>query len=130
LDIGPLSKGHSLIIPKCMYAPFLQLHPVLYGGTHDRYGIDHSEKLDGVPDEYLADTLPLAKKIAIALGAENYNVLQNNGAIAHQVVKHVHFHVIPKPSASDDDGLVIGWPAKDANKDELKAFWEQLKGKL
>jgi diadenosine tetraphosphate (Ap4A) HIT family hydrolase len=113
-----------------MYAPFLQLHPVLYGGTHDRYGIDHSEKLDGVPDEYLADTLPLAKKIAIALGAENYNVLQNNGAIAHQVVKHVHFHVIPKPSASDDDGLVIGWPAKDANKDELKAFWEQLKGKL
>lgn len=83
-----------------------------------------------MPDEYLADTLPLAKKIAIALGAENYNLLQNNGAIAHQVVNHVHFHVIPKPSASDNDGLVIGWPAKDANKDELKTFWEDLKGKL
>jgi len=46
------------------------------------------------------------------------------------VVKHVHFHVIPKPSASDDEGLVIGWPTKEANKDELKTFWEELKGKL
>jgi diadenosine tetraphosphate (Ap4A) HIT family hydrolase len=98
--------------------------------TDTRYNIDHSEKLDGLPDEYLTDTLPLAKKIAVALGAENYNILQNNGAIAHQVVNHVHFHVIPKPHASDDEGLVIGWPAKDVNKDELKAFWEQLKGKL
>jgi diadenosine tetraphosphate (Ap4A) HIT family hydrolase len=45
-------------------------------------------------------------------------------------VNHVHFHVIPKPRASDDEGLVIGWPMKEVNKDELKAFWEQLKGKL
>lgn len=29
-----------------------------------------------MPDEYLADALPIAKKIALALGAENYNVLQ------------------------------------------------------
>ena len=95
-----------------------------------KYDIDHSEKLDGLPDEYLADTLPLAKKIAVALAAEDYNILQNNGAIAHQVVNHVHFHVIPKPSASDDEGLVIGWPAKETNMDELKALFEQLKGKL
>jgi len=69
--------------------------------------VDHAEKLHEVPDEYLADALPLLKKIAIAHGAENYNVLQvravcirsttpslticdpgpgkNNGRIAHQV---------------------------------------------
>ena len=29
--------------------------------------------------------MPVAKKIAVALGAENYNILQNNGRIAHQV---------------------------------------------
>jgi hypothetical protein len=29
-----------------------------------------------LPDEYLADALPVAKKIALALGVENYNVLQ------------------------------------------------------
>jgi histidine triad (HIT) family protein len=31
-----------------------------------------------------------------ATGATAYNVLQNNGAAAHQVVMHVHFHIIPK----------------------------------
>jgi diadenosine tetraphosphate (Ap4A) HIT family hydrolase len=111
-----------------MVDPLLRRHPWYSPDIISE--IDHSEKLDGVPDEYLADTLPLARKIAIALGTENYNILQNNGAIAHQVVKHVHFHVIPKPSASDSEGLVIGWPMKEANKDELKAFWEVLKGKL
>jgi diadenosine tetraphosphate (Ap4A) HIT family hydrolase len=28
--------------------------------------------------------MPIAKKIALAQGAENYNVLQNNGRLAHQ----------------------------------------------
>jgi hypothetical protein len=28
--------------------------------------------------------MPIAKKIAIATGATDYNILQNNGAIAHQ----------------------------------------------
>jgi len=46
---------------------------------------DHAEKMHGLPDEYLADAMPVAKKIAMALGVENYNILQNNGRIAHQV---------------------------------------------
>lgn len=29
-----------------------------------------------LPDENLADILPVAKKIALAVGAENYNILQ------------------------------------------------------
>jgi len=37
---------------------------------------------------------PVAKRLAIATGAENYNILQNNGRIAHQVVDHVHFHMV------------------------------------
>jgi hypothetical protein len=37
---------------------------------------------------------PVAKKIAKALGAKDYNLLQNNGRIAHQEVDHVHFHVV------------------------------------
>ncbi len=47
--------------------------------------LDHAEKLHMLPDEYLADAMPIAKKIAIAQGVENYNILQNNGRIAHQV---------------------------------------------
>ncbi|KAI0775556.1 HIT-like protein [Trametes elegans] len=107
LDIGPLSKGHALIIPKY-----------------------HAEKLHQVPDEYFADVLPAAKKIALALGAENYNLLQNNGRIAHQEVDHVHFHVIPKPAATDDEGLVVGWPAQKPSMDELKKLHEELVSKL
>lgn len=38
--------------------------------------VDHAEKLHELPDEYLADMLPIAKKIAVAQGVENYNVLQ------------------------------------------------------
>ncbi|KAG8760768.1 hypothetical protein FRC14_002064 [Serendipita sp. 396] len=107
LDINPLSKGHSLVIPK-------------YCG----------EKLVDIPDEFLADAMPVAKKIAVALGAENYNILQNNGKIAHQVVPHVHFHVIPKPSPSDQEGLVIGWPNKPADMEEIKTLLAELQTKL
>ncbi|KAL4247915.1 Histidine triad (HIT) protein [Abortiporus biennis] len=107
LDIGPLSKGHALIVPKY-----------------------HAEKLHQLPDEYLTDVLPIAKKIALALGCENYNVLQNNGRIAQQEVDHVHFHVIPKPSASDSEGLVIGWPTHKVPQDELKRLHEELLSKL
>jgi len=51
----------------------------------------HGEKLTDIPDDELAESLPVAKKIAAALGAENYNVLQNNGRLAHQEVDHVCF---------------------------------------
>lgn len=54
----------------------------------------HAEKLHQVPDAELAELLPVAKKIALAVGAEDYNILQNNGRIAHQVVDHVHVHMV------------------------------------
>ncbi|KAK2465276.1 hypothetical protein APHAL10511_002630 [Amanita phalloides] len=107
LDIGPLSRGHALVIPKY-----------------------HAEKLHELPENHLSDILPIAKKIAVAQNLENYNILQNNGTIAHQVVPHVHFHVIPKPTSSDEEGLVIGWPTQTVDKDELKRLQEELLGKL
>ncbi|KAG6902413.1 Adenosine 5'-monophosphoramidase [Termitomyces sp. Mi166 len=105
LDIGPLSKGHALIIPKY-----------------------HAAKLHELPDEHLTDILPIAKKIALAQGVADYNILQNNGRLAHQEVDHVHFHVIPKPD--DKQGLIVGWPAKQADKEELKKLTEELVSKL
>ncbi|KAG8926011.1 hypothetical protein FRC02_009273 [Tulasnella sp. 418] len=107
LDINPLAKGHSLIIPKY-----------------------HAAKAHEVPDEYLADILPIAKKVALAQNLSDYNILQNNGSIAHQVVMHVHFHVIPKPSDSDREGLVIGWPQQKVEMDELKALLDTIKSKI
>ena len=50
--------------------------------------------------------------------------------LSPQVVKHVHFHVIPKPSDSDKEGLVIGWPQQTLEKEELQKAYEELKSKL
>ncbi|KAL7619960.1 Adenosine 5'-monophosphoramidase [Parahypoxylon ruwenzoriense] len=105
LDINPLSKGHALVIPKF-----------------------HGAKLTDIPDEHLSEILPLAKKLAAATNATNFNVLQNNGRIAHQEVDHVHFHMIPKPN--EEQGLVVGWPQQKTDMGALKALFEELKPKV
>lgn len=99
------SHGHALVIPKY-----------------------HGEKLTDIPDEHLAELLPIASRIAKAAGAENFNILQNNGRIAHQVVDHVHVHMIPKPN--EQEGLGVGWPMKEGNKAELAKLQEELKAKM
>lgn len=105
LDIGPLSKGHSLIIPK-----------------------HHGAKLHDIPDDQLSEVLAVTKKIARAQNLQNYNILQNNGRIAHQEVDHVHFHLIPKPNESE--GLGVGWPSQPADKGELAKLLEEIKSKM
>ncbi|RCI07578.1 hypothetical protein L249_1680 [Ophiocordyceps polyrhachis-furcata BCC 54312] len=105
LDIGPLSRGHALVIPKY-----------------------HGPKLADIPDEHLTEVLPVLKKLVKATGASEYNILQNNGTLAHQQVNHVHFHMIPKPS--ENEGLGIVWPAKTEDMEELKAVCEDIKSKM
>ena len=90
LDVGPLSKGHTLLIPKEAKA------------TLDELSDDSAAALGRV--------LPrLCRAVMQATGATAYNVLQNNGVAAHQAVFHVHFHIIPK--LDDGSGLGIGWKA-------------------
>ncbi len=91
LDVGPLSRGHTLVIPKEAKATLGELS-------------DESAAAIG-------RVLPrLCRAVQKATGCEAYNVLQNNGALAHQAVFHVHFHIIPKPN--EDEGLGVDWPAK------------------
>jgi diadenosine tetraphosphate (Ap4A) HIT family hydrolase len=64
----------------------------------------------------------------VAQGVEDYNILQNNGRIAHQEVDHVHFHLIPKPN--ETEGLGIRWPTKQVDKGELQKLLEEIKSKM
>lgn len=87
LDIGPLSSGHTLVIPKERRA--------------------HLHELSDEQAAALGRVLPrIARAVMKVTGATAYNVLQNNGAEAHQAVFHVHFHIIPKLGES---GLGVGW---------------------
>jgi diadenosine tetraphosphate (Ap4A) HIT family hydrolase len=72
--------------------------------------------------------LSVTKKIAIAQDIQDYNILQNNGRIAHQMVDHVHFHLIPKPN--NKEGLSIDWPTKEADMSELSKLLEEIKSKM
>lgn len=66
LDIGPLAKGHSLVIPKCPFTLFL------FGTSLTGVVPDHGEKLTDIPDEDLLEVLKHCKAIAKAGGFENY----------------------------------------------------------
>lgn len=113
LDIQPTAEGHVLIIPK-----------------------HHGAKLHNIPDDYLSDLLPVVKKLTKVLKldendtpeGEGYNVLQNNGRIAHQEVDHVHFHLIPKRDRAT--GLGVGWPAQETDFEKLGKLHEGLKKAL
>jgi histidine triad (HIT) family protein len=90
LDVGPLAPGHTLVIPKERAA---KLH-----------------ELSAESAAAIGRVLPrLCRALVAATGVEDYNVLQNNGAPAHQAVLHVHFHLIPKPGP--EQGLGIRWSA-------------------
>jgi histidine triad (HIT) family protein len=90
LDVGPLSTGHTLVIPKEPAA------------TLDQLSDDAAAALGRV--------LPrLCRAVMRATGTPAYNVLQNNGTLAHQAVHHVHFHIIPRPGTTE--GLGIEWRA-------------------
>src|SRR5882757_7956900 len=77
LDVNPIARGHTLLIPKEAVATFDQL-------SDDAAAA-------------LGRALPrIARAVMAATGTTAYNILQNNGAMAHQAVFHVHVHIIPK----------------------------------
>lgn len=105
LDINPLATGHTVVIPK-----------------------HHAERLEDLSADQAADLARLFGRLAQAIvptvGGEGYNLLQNNGSVAGQIVPHVHFHIIPRRA---DDGLGYRWNAKSASPDELAELSERIR---
>jgi len=98
LDIGPLNKGHLLVVPKAPAATLSEL-----------------------PDEAAAHVgalLPrLCRAVLRATGADGLNVIVNHGAVAGQSVDHVHWHIIPR---FRDDGIRWPWPHKSYDEGEME----------
>ncbi|MEM7155897.1 MAG: HIT family protein [Myxococcota bacterium] len=104
LDINPLSVGHTLVIPK------------------ERKAFLH--ELSDDQSAAIGRVLPrLARAVMNATGATAYNILQNNGATAHQAVFHVHFHIIPR---MQERGLGIGWSTTSLDHDTAPALAQRI----
>jgi len=50
----------------------------------------------------------LSRVLQRVLGVEDWNVVQNNGRGAAQVVDHAHFHLIPRSQNEKLEGVVGG----------------------
>ncbi|KAF9256616.1 HIT-like protein, partial [Marasmius fiardii PR-910] len=121
LDIMPTAEGHTQVIPKY-----------------------HAETIADLPDEYLADIGPTVKKIALATGAQAYNIVQVGLRLSRihsrrdtfrlhtQHVPHVHFHVIPKPNETEGLVLTLGqnWPQKKVDTEVLAATCAKMTQRL
>lgn len=107
LDIKPVNPGHVLVVPK-----------------------KHSEGFHDADEETLKRLIVVTQKIAravtAAMGTTGFNLEQNNGAIAGQVIPHLHFHIVPR---RPDDGLKH-WPGTSYAEGEADAVAEKIRGAL
>ena len=91
MDIMPLTKGHTLLIPKT-----------------------HCKDLFEMPEDVARNLYAAAPKVANAIKKAfqpaGMNTVNNNGATAGQTVFHYHLHLIPR--YDETDGLVVGWNSR------------------
>jgi len=105
MDVGPISDGHTLVIPK-----------------------QHIEKLHQCDPETMAQLGQAVSKVADAVSkaipSDGYNVLCNNGRSAGQLVDHMHFHIIPRNSG---DGVFSRWPAYEYPQGKAQKLADKIR---
>ncbi|TFG23791.1 MAG: HIT family protein [Promethearchaeota archaeon] len=105
LDIFPISKGHTLVIPK-----------------------SHYSTIEDIPDDILTHLMvvvkKLGKKIHNRLNIDGYNILQNNFTAAGQVINHFHIHIIPRKK--DDAKFQIKIPKLQIDDSTLDAIKSEI----
>ena len=76
-DANPVVDGHTLVISKKHFKTFLDM-----------------------PDSLGPELSDCIKKTALKLvekyNAEGFNIVNNINEVAGQVVKHIHFHILPR----------------------------------
>jgi histidine triad (HIT) family protein len=105
LDKYPINYGHALLIPKDHFDTILEMPLNLVG---EMYSL--------VPQ--------IAKSIISTIDGNGFNVSQNNGRSANQIIPHVHVHIVPRFSLEKVKGQ---WPMrKIANIEELKILADKI----
>jgi histidine triad (HIT) family protein len=93
MDKYPINPGHSLVMPTKHYENLLQMPAAEVGRLY-------------------ALVPMVAKAVISAVRADGFNVGQNNGIAANQIVPHVHVHVVPRFHDDSPDGK---WPARSVS---------------
>jgi histidine triad (HIT) family protein len=103
LDIAPFEKGHVLVVPK-HHTPFLT-------------DLSQAQLLT-----FMTAVQNVAALLLKKMPCDGFNLVQNNGVCATQVVPHVHFHVVPRWN-----GRAINWiPGKYEDPGELAVIHARL----
>ncbi|RUP43524.1 histidine triad protein [Jimgerdemannia flammicorona] len=112
LDIAPLTKGHTLIIPKYHYYNLASMPPLV---------ISH-----------LGSVLPrIARAVCEAVDAPDFNMMQNNGIRTSQVVFHLHFHIMPHhPTDAKKFQGFKRLKRERINREEAGSLEERIKARL
>jgi histidine triad (HIT) family protein len=96
LDIMPVNKGHTLVVPK-----------------------SHSKNILEDDDKDIAACMNVIKKVGAAvikaMKADGFNIGVNTERAAGQAIFHTHFHVIPR---FQNDGL-HHWPGGKYDGEEI-----------
>lgn len=108
MDINPASRGHTLVICKEEYPDLLTTPAELVAAV-------------------AVTTRRVAQAIVAALQPDGFNIVQNNGAAAGQVVFHYHVHIIPR---WEGDRAVRGWEPGTADMAELHALATLIRAQI
>ena len=104
LDINPVSRYHTLVIPK-----------------------NHYRDIFDIPEEELKAVMALVRKVAKLyeekLGIKNMQIISNSGAEAQQDVFHIHFHIVPRQRG---DGQNIRWATHAEWRSEFDEMLEKV----
>ena len=97
LDLGPATRGHALLLPKNHFANLFELD-------------------DATAQKAILVAKKMAGKMKTALGADGFNLVQNNGEAAGQTVFHFHMHLIPR---YENDNAGILWEPGETTPEDM-----------
>lgn len=106
LDIGPVSEGHTLVVPKV-------------------HAVDLASGSLEAAEQMMRTVYRIAPAILKAVGADGYNLGMNHGESAGQDVMHTHMHIMPRKT-----GVPRTFTKTHPSQESLAAIAEKIRVEL